>query len=209
LVDGNVTAARKSRGGSAFISAALPAFVVWLGMRQIIVLSFLVLVLGVLAAKMVDRSARTQGAAHPGAAAVAVAPTAPRTVVPASYDGNTFVISPDARGHFLVDARIDTRRIELMVDTGASLVTLRESDAAALGIHPFPRDYTLQSQTANGIVRAAPTMLSMVEVGGLMVRDVQAAVLPDKGLGQNLLGLSFLRRLRRFEYADGRLMLEQ
>jgi aspartyl protease family protein len=34
-------------------------------------------------------------------------------------------------------------------------------------------------------------------------------VLPDEALSENLLGLSFLSKLRRFEYADGRLVLEQ
>ena len=39
--------------------------------------------------------------------------------------------------------------------------------------------------------------------------DVPALVLPDEALGQNLLGVSFLSRLKRYEYADGRMMLEQ
>jgi aspartyl protease family protein len=96
-----------------------------------------------------------------------------------------------------------------MIDTGATVIALREGDAAALGLHPAPRDYTTEVKTANGSVRGASTQLGMVEVGGLMVRDVPALILPDQALGENLLGLSFLRRLRRFEYSDGRLVLEQ
>jgi aspartyl protease family protein len=50
----------------------------------------------------------------------------------------------------------------------------------------------------------------MVEVGsGLVVRDVAAVVMPDGALSENLLGMSFLSRLRRFEVADGKLVLEQ
>jgi aspartyl protease family protein len=49
----------------------------------------------------------------------------------------------------------------------------------------------------------------MVEVGGLQVYDVRALVLPDDALSENLLGLSFLSRLRRFEFSNGRLVLEQ
>jgi aspartyl protease family protein len=49
----------------------------------------------------------------------------------------------------------------------------------------------------------------MVEVGGVMVRDVDASVSPDEALGENLLGLSFLSRLRRFEFREGRLVLEE
>ncbi len=39
--------------------------------------------------------------------------------------------------------------------------------------------------------------------------DVRALVLPDEVLGQNLLGVSFLSRLKRYEYTDGRMVLEQ
>jgi aspartyl protease family protein len=34
-------------------------------------------------------------------------------------------------------------------------------------------------------------------------------VLPDEVLSKNLLGVSFLSRLRRYEYANGRLLHEQ
>ena len=119
------------------------------------------------------------------------------------------VVPRDARGHFLVDARVDGRLINFMLDTGASVIALTVSDAARLGIHPAPRDFTVEVRTANGSVRAAPARLDKVEVGDLIVRDVAAVILPDGALSDNLLGLSFLSRLRRFEYSDGRLVLEQ
>jgi aspartyl protease family protein len=34
-------------------------------------------------------------------------------------------------------------------------------------------------------------------------------VLPDGALSDNLLGLTFLSKLRKFEYSDGKLVLEQ
>ena len=49
----------------------------------------------------------------------------------------------------------------------------------------------------------------MVDIGGLVVRDVDAMVLPDEALSENLLGLSFLSKLKRFEYANGKMVLEQ
>ena len=33
--------------------------------------------------------------------------------------------------------------------------------------------------------------------------------MPDEALSKNLLGLSFLSKLRRFEYSSGKLILEQ
>ncbi|HEY4922359.1 MAG TPA: TIGR02281 family clan AA aspartic protease, partial [Xanthobacteraceae bacterium] len=87
-------------------------------------------------------------------------------------------------------------------------IALREQDAARLGIHPAEREYTAKVSTANGIVRAAPVEIGLVEIGSLSVRNVAAMVLPDDALGQNLLGMSFLSRVR-WEHRDGRLVLEQ
>ncbi len=121
----------------------------------------------------------------------------------------TMTIQRGSNGHFNVDAEVDGRRMEFLVDTGASVIALRESDAARLGIHPAQREYTARVSTANGIVRAAPVELNRVEVGSLTVRNVQALVLPDESLGQNLLGMSFLSRVRWEHDPDGRLVLEQ
>ena len=45
-------------------------------------------------------------------------------------------------------------------------------------------------------------------VNGITVRDVNAAVIPDEQLKTNLLGMSFLSRVK-WSYDRGRLMLEQ
>ena len=79
----------------------------------------------------------------------------------------------------------------------------------SVGIRPSRNDYNAPVSTANGVVKGARTRLASVDIGGLEVRDVEAMVLPDDVLSENLLGLSYLSRLRRFEYAGGKLMLEQ
>jgi len=112
-------------------------------------------------------------------------------------------------GHFRADARVNGRNIAFIVDTGASLVVLRESDAAQVGLHPMPVDYTAVVSTANGRTKAAPAKLERIEIGDITVFDVPALVMPDEALSQNLLGVTFLSRLRRYEVADGRMLLEQ
>ncbi len=121
----------------------------------------------------------------------------------------TVTVRGDARGHFQVEGSVDGRRLDFLVDTGASVVALRERDAARLGIFPAPRDYTARASTANGVISAAPVNLTSLEVSGIRVYDVRAMVLPDKALSENLLGMSFLSRVRRFEMANGRLVMEQ
>jgi aspartyl protease family protein len=144
----------------------------------------------------------------------ALAPTALPLRSPAAAaadvaNSRSIIVPRDASGQFKVDARVDGRRLNFLVDTGASMIALSMSEATRLGFHPPPREFVAEVKTANGIVRAALAQLDLVEVGDLAVRDVAAVILPDQTLSDNLLGLSFLSRLRRFEYSDGKLVLEQ
>jgi aspartyl protease family protein len=98
--------------------------------------------------------------------------------------------------------------IDTLVDTGASSIALRESSAARLGIHPSARDYNIKMQTANGVGKAARVTLNRIELGGITVRDVGALVIPDEALSTNLLGMTFLSRVK-WSHDRGRLVLEQ
>src|SRR5579885_3447651 len=138
------------------------------------------------AAVVVPRQMMRVHYSAPVMAAHSAAPT------PASSDGRSVTVAPDARGHFQVEGRVDNRFMEFMVDTGASAVALTARDAAAVGLHPAESEFTIMVRTANGVVR-----------------DVRAMVLPEHALSDNLLGLSFLSRLTSFRYSNGRMVLEQ
>ncbi len=171
-------------------------------MRPILVFAVAVLIVGGYGARYADRAVSE----HPRAAAVQ--PESARSG-PVSYSGRSMTLDADRHGHFQAEARIDGRSLDFMVDTGASMVVLRESAAAEIGIHPMPADYTARVSTANGTIKAARAKLDRVELGDITVFDVAALVLPDEALSQNLLGVSFLSKLKRYEYADGRMVLEQ
>jgi aspartyl protease family protein len=145
----------------------------------------------------------------PASAAPSVARQAETSAMPADAGLRSLNIPRDSRGHFLTEGRIDGQRIGFMVDTGASLVALNETSAARFGLRPMPAEYNLTVSTANGTIKAARTHLNVIEVGDLIVHDVDAMVLPDEALSENLLGLSFLSKLHRFEYANGQMVLEQ
>lgn len=160
------------------------------------------LAVGGFAARYLDQ-ASVQQPAH-----AAVAQAEPDTLRGAT-SSRSLTLRSGEDGHYPAEARIEGRSIDFIVDTGASLVILRESDAARLGIRPMRSDYTSTVSTANGKIKAARASLDRVELGGITVENVQALVLPDEALGKNLLGMSFLSRLKRYEVADGRMVLEQ
>jgi aspartyl protease family protein len=169
--------------------------------RSVIVFSALMLAVAGLVASWMDKSPTTS--AKPAQTTVGVAAQAP-----ASNGRRSVTLSRDRRGHFQAEARVDGRRLNFMVDTGASVIALTADDARRLGIFPSFNDYTARVQTANGMVKAAPVTLGSVDIGGLVVRDVPALVMPDRALNENLLGMAYLGRLKRFEYAGGKLVLE-
>jgi aspartyl protease family protein len=172
-------------------------------MRNIMIFAAFIAGLGTIMAQMADKMAPTPARAS----TVVRNATADETVAQAGV--RSITLPRDGRGHFQTEGRIDGQRIGFMVDTGASVVALNETSAARFGLRPSRGDYNATVTTANGTIKAARTRLAMVDIGGLVVRDVDAMVLPDAALSENLLGLSFLSKLRRFEYANGKLVLEQ
>jgi aspartyl protease family protein len=166
-------------------------------MFRILIVALVLLAGGVMAARHLENTGQGTVAMNATPAPVAASPSV-----------RNVVLTKGRNGHFAVEARIDGRRLEFLVDTGASHIALRESTANRLGIYPRPADYTVRVSTANGVTKAARVQLRSVEVGDIMVRDVAAIVHPDAGLGVNLLGMSFLSRVR-WTHERGKLVLEQ
>ena len=69
-----------------------------------------------------------------------------------------------------------------MVDTGATVVALRASDAAAAGIRVRDADYVNPVQTANGTTNAAEAMLDSISVDDIEVSNIRALIVPDDQL---------------------------
>jgi aspartyl protease family protein len=164
--------------------------------------------LAIAAGVIVPRYATQANVSHPAAPTLA-AQTAVPAAPPPPADSRSVVLSRNAMGHFQTDARVDGRRVTFMVDTGASTIALTAETAASLGIHPSPNEFTVGVRTANGTARAAPVELGMVEIEDITVHNVAAMVMSEGALSDNLLGMSFLSRLHRWEFAGGRLELEQ
>ncbi|HMK41414.1 MAG TPA: TIGR02281 family clan AA aspartic protease [Methyloceanibacter sp.] len=123
--------------------------------------------------------------------------------------GGEVHLKSDARGHFVFEAYINDRPATFMADTGATLVVLTYEDAARLGLSPQSLDFSARVATANGISSVAPVTLDRVRVDDITVRDVEALVAERGALATNLLGMSFLGRLRSFTKEGSELVLVQ
>ncbi len=107
--------------------------------------------------------------------------------------GEGLVLQADSRGHFLAQGRINGNETGFLVDTGATLVSLGKSDAQRAGVD-FTKGSPGRSVTANGTVRVWRVQLDTLELGGMRVHNVEAAV-HEQDLPFALLGMSFLNRM--------------
>ncbi len=167
----------------------------------------------VIAVPMLDRSAN--GVTSPPAQPIhAQRPTASppqqaeqRKAKPAGR--RSIALKADRSGHFSVETVINGRRLPMIADTGATSVVLTAEDARRIGIRPKERDFTVRMRTANGETTAAPVVLDEIRVGAIRVRNVHALVARPDALHVNLLGMSFIGELKRFEMRGGELILVQ
>ena len=104
----------------------------------------------------------------------------------------TVSLQADGLGHFMTLGRINGSSVNMMVDTGASMIALSAADASRIGI-PYKRGKLGMVNTANGTAPVYLIKLDSVKVGDIELHHVEAAV-HESHLPFALLGMSFLNR---------------
>jgi aspartyl protease family protein len=149
----------------------------------------------------------------PGAASArpVVAQQAPGAVLvtPPPKNSANVILDQSPDGHYY--ARVEARGVttRMVVDTGATYVSLTADDAVALGFNLSPSDFKIPSSTANGVAWLAPVRLDMVRIDGILVYDVDALVAKPGAQNVSLLGMSYLKKLASYQAEQGRLILRQ
>jgi aspartyl protease family protein len=94
-----------------------------------------------------------------------------------------------------------------MVDTGATFVTMNESDARSLGYGGNDLTFKYEVMTANGKIKAARVLLRSIEIGTVSVRNVDALVVRGKQLTNPLVGMSFMKKLSSYSAENNQMRL--
>lgn len=100
--------------------------------------------------------------------------------------------------------------IKVLVDSGASTVALRRADAQKMGINVDSLPIGGQARTAGGVVPMRVVTLREVDVGGIRLENVAAAIIdlpPDQDMPAALLGQSYLARLTSVEIRGDEMVL--
>lgn len=104
--------------------------------------------------------------------------------------GNRIVLKVGQGGHFFAQGQINGKDVLMVVDTGATAVTLSAMDAHRIGLN-YQFGLPTQMSTANGTVSAWRVKLKTVAIGDIVVGEVNAVVSAGP-LPYVLLGNSFL-----------------
>lgn len=140
--------------------------------------------------------------------AVEATPTKKESFRPEAPGPSAAVLKMSDDGHYWADAKIDGRRIRMMVDTGASMIALTRADAQRIGLNLKELDFKWEVGTAGGKTRGAYVQLEEVEIGNVTIAEVDALVI-EAELENSLLGMSFLNQLSSFEFRKNAMIIRE
>ena len=112
----------------------------------------------------------------------------------ADAGGTKIVLSASSGGHFVTQGQINGRAVQLVVDTGATMVSLSVAEAERVGLK-YQTGQAVQMSTANGVIPGWRLKLASMRVGDVTVYDVDAIV-SSGAMPYVLLGNSFLARFQ-------------
>ena len=122
-------------------------------------------------------------------------------------DGRQMVLTRSADGHYYAPGNADGAALRFLVDTGATVVALTQSDAELLGYFLNPGELTVVGHAVNGEVRGKSIVIKRLSIGDIAAENVPAVIIPD-GLRVSLLGQSFLSRVAHVTISDNRMTLK-
>ena len=95
-------------------------------------------------------------------------------------------------GHYWINGKINGHSVRMVLDTGATDISISEAEAQRLGLK-YKDGERLPYQTANGTVIGYRILLKSVSIQGITENNISASVVPSNH--PILLGMSFLKRV--------------
>ncbi|MFT4925564.1 MAG: aspartyl protease family protein [Phenylobacterium sp.] len=107
-------------------------------------------------------------------------------------DVPTVKLTRNRAGHYVANGFINDQPVTFMLDTGATNVAIPQAIADKIGLQRVREFY---SQTANGRAISYATRLDSLELGAIVLNDVNASISPGFKSDEILLGMSALKQL--------------
>lgn len=124
----------------------------------------------------------------------------------AGAGGNRIVLTAGNGGHFFTLGQINGKSTQMVVDTGATSVSISANEAQRMGID-YKSGQMIPMSTANGVIPGWLVKLNSVRVGDVAVHGVDAVV-SSGSMPYVLLGNSFLTHFEMTR-ANDQMVLEK
>jgi aspartyl protease family protein len=124
-----------------------------------------------------------------------------------SVEGSETIVPMASDGHFWVEAMVNGKPQEFLIDTGATFTGMSRSAAESAGITPDTSQMPIQLDTANGTIEATVGRADELKFGSITVRQIEVAV-PIAGHDKtNVIGMNLLSQLASWRVESERLIL--
>lgn len=102
----------------------------------------------------------------------------------------TVILKRNKSGHYIATGHINNHAVELIIDTGATDISVPAKLAGKLNLK---KGAPVKTITANGTITTYATTLNTVQLGDIVINNVRASLNPHSN--EVLLGMSFLKQL--------------
>ena len=109
-------------------------------------------------------------------------------------------------GHYITSGMVDNKEVVFILDTGATHVAI---PGALEGYLNLQRGQPYSVHTANGTAQVYATYIRRLEIGGIVLDNVQAAISPTMEGEEILLGMSALKQLEFRQKGNKLTLLQQ
>ncbi len=119
--------------------------------------------------------------------------------------GTEIILSQNRAGHYIATALFNNSPVDVMIDTGATDVSVPAAIADRIGLNRGP---VMHVSTANGTIPVYATLIDTIQLGDIVLHNIRASINPYMDEQFVLLGMSFLKRTE-FTQKQGQLILRQ
>jgi len=109
------------------------------------------------------------------------------------------LLRQNRQGHYVASGTVNDTPVLFLLDTGATDVAIPESVAVSAGL---VRGRPSRASTANGAVTVYSTEVRNLQIGNIVLEDVNASITPSMAGNTILLGMSALRQIEFSQRGD-------
>lgn len=109
------------------------------------------------------------------------------------------ILQRNRYGHYTVTGKINGHKVEFLLDTGATDISVPSVVADRIGLK---RMYETEFHTANGLAQGYGTRIKETSIGDIALYDLKASINPNVKDEIILLGMTFLKRIEFTQRGD-------